>query len=79
MCNLRILFATLRADALDNVFGFFNLEASRKGNGRNADIVKTIGAMTLATSEVDMAMTVARVVEMADTILLRTGTIVNTM
>ena len=55
------------------------LEAGRKGYGRDADIVKTIGAMTLATSEVDMAMTVARVVEMADAILLRPGTIVNTM
>ena len=74
-----VLLATLRTDAFDHIFGFFYLETGRKGHGRDADIVKTIGAMTLATSEVDMAMTVARVVEMADTILLRTGTIVNTM
>ena len=74
-----VLLATLRTDAFDHIFGFFYLEAGRKGHGRDADIVKTIGAMTLATSEVDMAMTVARVVEMADAILLRTGTIVNTM
>ena len=39
LCNLRIPFATLWADALNNIFGFFNLEASRKGNGRNADII----------------------------------------
>ena len=74
-----VLLATLRTDAFDHIFGFFYLETSRKGHGRDADIVKTIGAMTLATSEVDMTMTVARVVEMADAILLRPGTIVNTM
>ena len=74
-----VLLATLRTDAFDHIFGFFYLETGRKGHGRDADIVKTIGAMTLATSEVDMTMTMARVVEMADAILLRTGTIVNTM
>ena len=31
-------FATLRTDALDNVFGFFNLETGRKGDGRNANV-----------------------------------------
>ena len=62
LCNLRILFATLRADALDNVFGFFNLKASRKGNGRNADIVKTVGAMALATGKMNMSVTMAGIV-----------------
>ena len=67
------------ADAFNDVFGLFHLETRGKGDAGNVDILKAVGAVATAAGEVDMAMTVAGVVQVADAVLLRTGAVVNLM
>lgn len=67
------------ADAFNDVFGLFHLETRGKGDAGNVDILKAVGTVATAAGEVDMAMTVAGVVQVADAVLLRTGAVVNLM
>lgn len=73
------LLLTFATDALDNILGFFGCKTSRKRNAGYADVGKTIGAMTDFTGEMHVTLAMAGVVDMADAILLRAGTIVNLM
>ena len=70
---------TLRTDAFDDILCLFHYETCRKRDGGDADISETKGAMAKATGEVDMTMTMARVVEVTDTVLLRAGAVVDAM
>ena len=76
-CLSSHLAGALLTDAFHHIFGLFPLEAGGEGNGGNVDIGEAIGAVAYATGEVDMALAVARVVEMANAILLRAATVVN--
>ncbi len=78
-CLSSHLAGALLADAFHHIFGLFPLEAGGEGNGGNVDIGEAIGAVAYATGEVDMALAVARVVEMADAIFLRSGAVVDFM
>ena len=76
MC-LRVFLLASGANAFDNVFCFFGLETGGEGDGGYVDTCEAVGAVAEAAGEVDVAVAVARVVEVADAVFLRTATVVN--
>lgn len=65
------------ADAFDHIFRFFLHEAFRQWHWRNFHVRQAEGAVANAARQVDMSLAVARVVDVANAILLRAATVVN--
>lgn len=73
-----ILFrATFFADAFDHIFRFFLHEAFGQWHWRNLYVRHAEGAVANAARQVDMSLAVARVIEVANAILLRAATVIN--
>ncbi len=68
---------TLCTQAFDDIFGVLGLKTFGQGNGRNLDGGKAISAVATYTSEMDVAGTVLCAVVMAETVFLRTCSVVD--
>lgn len=70
---------TPRTDTLDDILRLFLYEAFRQGDRGDTYMGKTEGAVTLPTGDMDMSLAMAGVVQMADTVFLGAGTVVDVM
>ena len=65
------------ADALDHIFGLLGCEAFGQGHWGDFDIGQAVGVMADATSQMDMAVTVAGIIVLTDAVFLHAGAIVD--